>query len=79
MRRGLSQSGQFPSSDFRVGLDVRGVNHGVALADRQRRRSGRNINRLGAAAIFRNDTTAARIAGAPARKAPNTQAIGASH
>ena len=61
------------------GLDVPGVNHGIALADLD----GDGdldlvVNRLGAAAaIFRNDGTAPRVAVRLRGKPPNTQAIGA--
>jgi hypothetical protein len=61
------------------GLNELGVNHGIALADFDNDGDlDAAVNRLGSpAALFRNDTSAPRVAVRLRGKAPNTQAIGA--
>ncbi|MDB6034663.1 MAG: hypothetical protein JWM16_5001, partial [Verrucomicrobiales bacterium] len=61
------------------GLDIQGVNHGMVYADLDNDGDlDLVVNRMGApAALFRNDSTAPRVAVRLRGKAPNTQAIGA--
>ena len=70
----------FEEVTARWGLNVPGVNHGIALADLDNDGDlDVIVNRLGApAALFRNDTPAPRIAVSLRGLAPNTQAVGAT-
>jgi hypothetical protein len=69
----------FDEATTRWGLSEPGVNHGIVLADLDNDGDlDAIVNRLGApAALFRNDTSAPRVAVQLRGKAPNTQAIGA--
>ena len=70
---------RFEEVTARWGLNELGVNHGIALADLDNDGDlDVVVNRLGlSAAIFRNDSSAPRIAVRLRGKSPNTQAIGA--
>lgn len=70
---------QFEEVTTRWGLNELGVNHGMALADLDNDGDlDVVVNRLGSsAAIFRNDSSAPRVAVRLRGRAPNTQAIGA--
>jgi hypothetical protein len=60
------------------GLDAPAVNHGAALADLDNDGDlDVVVNRLGAAALFRNDSPEPRVTVRLRGRAPNTQAIGA--